>query len=96
MSNTNTIEAVEETFIAAGAEVIATMPIGNRMTDAELGAKDLLGVFNEQHVALQVVLRSAFDADSVLKTLEGQEHQDRKIEIVKQMAERHLATRSAP
>lgn len=99
MSNTNTIEAVSEKFIVAGAEVIATMPLGDRMTDAEPGAKDLLGVYNENHVALYNVLRPAFAADPVLKTLaspqQGQERQARKIQIVAQMAERHLATRNA-
>jgi hypothetical protein len=100
MSSTNTIASIDEEFIVKGAKVISEMPIGARIKDgeAELAAGDLLGVYNEGHVELWGVLNAAFADDSELQSLQAaelwKERKARKVQIVTQMVQRHLADRN--
>ena len=87
---------IDKQFIVNGAAVIATMPIGPRIKpgDAELAARDLLGIFNESHVAWQKVKNEAFGADATLAELaDADKRRARREEIVTLMVEEYLRTR---
>lgn len=100
MSNSNTIEKLDQQFIVNGAKVIATLAIGKKTKegDAEITADSLLRVYYENLVAWQNVLQPALAADPLLQTLKGvpersHEYRARKLHIVTEMVEYYLVTR---
>jgi hypothetical protein len=100
MSNSNTIEKLDQQFIVNGAKVIATLDIGKKTKegDAEITAVSLLGIHYESLVAWQDVLQPALAADPLLQTLRGvpersNEYRARKRQIVTEMVEHYLLTR---
>lgn len=95
MSKTGTIEAIDQQHVVEGAAIIATLQIAPRITEAELAAKDLLGIHYECHVAWQKHLAVVFAADPVINDPEGnsQTRKARRLQIVTQMAAHFLANR---
>lgn len=96
MSNTATLEGIDQMYIVNGARVIATMPIGTRIKDdeADLAAKDLQGFFYESHVEMQAAIQTAVEKDSVMPKLTSEEdRRERKTLLVTWMVEEHLRNR---
>lgn len=97
MSNaTPELTQINKSFIANGAKVIATMDIATRIKDgdAELAARDLVGIYYEGHVAWQNEVQPRFAVDPELPTLVRDEDiKARKVQIVTPVVQQFLKDR---